>query len=55
LQEHLVCLEEERGRNGEAEGMGGLEVDHQRQAGSAFVAPLLLDGREELYVFKGSR
>jgi hypothetical protein len=48
-------LEEERGGNGEAEGMDGLEVDHQRQAGAAFVTPLLLDGREESYVFRGSR
>jgi hypothetical protein len=44
----------ERG-HGEAEGMGGLEVDHQRQAGAAFVAPLRLDGREESYAFRGSR
>jgi hypothetical protein len=29
------------------EGMGGLEVDPHLQAGSAFLAPLLLDGREE--------
>jgi hypothetical protein len=35
--------------------MGGLEVDHQRQAGAAFVAPLRLDGREESYAFRGSR
>jgi len=35
------------GGRGEAEGIGGLEVNHQLQAESAFFAPLLLDGREE--------
>jgi hypothetical protein len=35
--------------------MGGLEGDPQRQAGSAFLAPLLLEGREDLSGFRGRR
>jgi hypothetical protein len=45
--DHVGRLAEEGWGHGEAEGMGGLEVDHQLQAGAAFFAPLLLDGREK--------
>jgi hypothetical protein len=31
LPDHLVCLEEERRGDGNAEGLGCLEVDHQLQ------------------------
>jgi hypothetical protein len=35
--------------------MGGLEGDPQRQAGSAFLAPLLLEGREDLSGVQGTQ
>src|SRR5262245_24841757 len=42
--DHLICSQQQRRGNGEAEGLGGLEVDDEVELGGLWSCPALVDG-----------